>query len=353
MTGKFCHKVKAIQEDNIKMKRVILAGTGSGNPRKNVTNDDLTAFLDTSDEWIRTRTGISTRYLATDETVVDLCVKAAEDALNTADMKAEELELIIVASVTPDKIVPNTSSEVQAALGAKKAICFDQNAACSGFLFALSTASAYISSGVVKNALVIGGEILSKIMDWSDRSTCVLFGDGAGAAILKAGEDQDTIGGDKDKKGIIGFKLGTDGSKGQVLLLENRPVINPYTAPAPEPIHYPYVHMEGQAVFKFAVSTVPRSIKELLEETGTDIREVSCFVLHQANLRIISAVAKRLKVSDDKFMVNMDKYGNTSAASIPLALDEALKTGKAKEGDLLVIAGFGGGLTWGSMLIRL
>ena len=335
------------------MRRVILAGTGSGNPKKKVTNDDLTAFLDTSDEWIKTRTGISTRYLATDETVVDLCVRAAEDVLSSTGMTAEELELIIVASVTQDKIVPNTASEVQAALGAKNAICFDLNAACSGFLFAMSTACTYVSGGVVKNALVIGGEILSKIMDWSDRSTCVLFGDGAGAAILTAGEEQDTPGGDKDKRGIVGFRLGSDGAKGQVLLLENRPVINPYTGPAREPVHYPYVHMEGQAVFKFAVSTVPRSISELLKETGTDIGEVACFVLHQANLRIIHSVAKRLKVPDDRFMVNMDKYGNTSAASIPLALDEALKSGKAKKGDLIVIAGFGGGLTWGSMLIRL
>lgn len=333
------------------MNRAVLAGTGSGIPKRNVPNEILSQFLDTDDEWIRSRTGIKTRFIATDETLTELCVNAAIQALKAAGIAASDLDMIIVATLTPDRPLPNAASDVQKALKAAKAVCFDLNAACSGFLFALSTASMYIGCGMAKNVLVIGGEVLSKIMDWSDRGTCILFGDGAGAAVLTSGgeiEEDCPV-----NEGILGFELGSDGSRGDVLSLSGRPIINPFTADKKTEESLPYVHMNGQDVFKFAVSTVPKCIKSLLSKNDVDVQDVDYFILHQANLRIIKSVARRLGVSEDKFMINMDKYGNTSAASIPLALDEAVRKGHAKKGDMVVVSGFGGGLTWGSMLICL
>lgn len=252
-------------------------------------------------------------------------------------MKPEEVELIIAATVTPDHLVPTLSCEVQREIGAVNAVAFDLGAACSGFLFALSTAQAYIASGRFKNALLIGAEVLSKIMDWNDRSTCVLFGDGAGAAVVRA-----------DEENICHVVQGSDGAKGLVLACENRPVNNPYHK-MESPLGY--VSMNGQEVYKFAVRTVPATITKVLEEADLEAEEISLFVLHQANLRIIEAVAKRLKQPMEKFPVNLTECGNISAASVPILLDNINRHGMIHRGDKIVLAGFGGGLTWGAAVL--
>ena len=314
-----------------------ICGTGSALPKLRVTNDDLSKIMDTSDEWIRTRTGIEARHLATEETTTSLAVEAADKALENAGVGAEELDLIIAASVSADRFIPTLSCEVQSALGATNATAFDIGAACSGFLFALSTVQAYIMSGQCKKALIIGAEVLSKIMNWDDRSTCVLFGDGAGAAVICA---EDT--------GIMQVVHGSDGAKGMVLACDNRPVNNPYKK---NPTDLSYVSMNGQEVYKFAVRTVPACINEALEKAGVTADEISCFVLHQANLRIIEAVAKRLDQPMDKFPVNLNECGNISAASVPILLDNVNRRGMINEGDKIVLAGFGAGLTWGAAVL--
>ncbi len=293
-----------------------ICGTGSALPERKISNDDLSQIMDTSDEWISSRTGIKTRHLATEETTTSLAAEAAKKALADADMKPEEVELIIAATVTPDHLVPTLSCEVQREIGAVNAVAFDLGAACSGFLFALSTAQAYIASGRFKNALLIGAEVLSKIMDWNDRSTCVLFGDGAGAAVVRA-----------DEENLCHVVQGSDGAKGLVLACENRPVNNPYHK-MESPLGY--VSMNGQEVYKFAVRTVPATI---------------------TNLRIIEAVAKRLKQPMKKFPVNLTECGNVSAASVPILLDNINRRGMIHRGDKIVLAGFGGGLTWGAAVL--
>ena len=265
------------------------------------------------------------------------CTQNYVKALADADMKPEEVELIIAATVTPDHLVPTLSCEVQREIGAVNAVAFDLGAACSGFLFALSTAQAYIASGRFKNALLIGAEVLSKIMDWNDRSTCVLFGDGAGAAVVRA-----------DEENICHVVQGSDGAKGLVLACENRPVNNPYHK-MESPLGY--VSMNGQEVYKFAVRTVPATITKVLEEADLEVEEISLFVLHQANLRIIEAVAKRLKQPMEKFPVNLTECGNISAASVPILLDNINRHGMIHRGDKVVLAGFGGGLTWGAAVL--
>ena len=314
-----------------------ILGTGSSAPNKIVTNDDLAKIMDTSDEWIKSRTGISARHLAVEETSNDMAAEAGKKALEQAGIKAEELDMILVATLSPDQVMPNTACEVQKRIGASKAVCMDLNAACSGFLFALHTAAAYLASGFSKHILVIGVETLSKIMNWNDRSTCVLFGDGAGAAVVTS-----------DQCGQYEAVVGSDGVKGHVLALEDRKNNNPYVKHEEEPY---YVTMDGQEVFKFAVSTVPKAIKEVLEKANVDKEEVDLFLLHQANERILQSVAKRLKVSIDKFPMNLDRYGNTSSASIAILLDELHRDGTIKRGDKLVLCGFGGGLTWGAIYL--
>lgn len=315
-----------------------IIGTGSCLPETVVTNDDLAKIMDTLDEWIRTRTGIRERRLVKEETTASLCEKAALRALENAGMTGEEIELIIVGTLTGDYVTPSTACQVQAGIGASRAAAFDVNAACSGFLFALHMAHAYLQAGIYQNALILGAETLSKIMDWSDRSTCVLFGDGAGAAILK-----------RDVTGLVAFDLGCDGSRGQALSCKNRLNNNPLVS---NPISLDFVHMAGQEVYKFAVSTVPGSIGKVLEQAGITPDDVSWFVLHQANVRILQAVAKRLKVSEEKFPVNLDHCGNISAASVPILLDEMNRNGKLKKGERIVLSGFGGGLSWGSALLE-
>lgn len=316
-----------------------IIGTGSCLPETVVTNDYLSTIMDTSDEWISTRTGIRQRHLVKEETTASLSIEAGRKALEDAGVKPEELDMIIVGTLTGDYITPSTACEVQAGLGAVNAVCFDINAACSGFVFGLHTVNAYIKSGMCKTALVIGAETLSKIMDWSDRSTCVLFGDGAGAAVVRAA----------DEAGILAYDQGSDGEKGLNLECKNRTNNNPLVQTDTEPC---YVHMDGQEVYKFAVTAVPASIHKVLEEAGLQPDDVDLYVLHQANIRIIQSVAKRLKVSMDKFPISLDHCGNISAGSIPILLDEVNKKGMLKKGDKIMMSGFGGGLTWGSCLIE-
>ncbi len=315
-----------------------IMGTGSYLPENIVTNDDLARIMDTSDEWIASRTGIRARHLVKEETTAQMSAEAAKKALDEAGMKAEDLDLIIVGTLSGDYVTPSTACEVQAILGAEKAVAFDINAACSGFMFAMNTAYAYIHSGIYQNALVIGAETLSKLMDWNDRSTCVLFGDGAGAAVVRA-----------DKTGLIHFTQGADGSKGMVLScrgrMNNNPLVKNFVKPD-------YVSMDGQEVYKFAVSTVPASIQKVLEEADLEVTDIKYFLLHQANIRIIQSVAKRLKADMNKFPTTLEHCGNISAGSVPILLDEVHKKGMLQRGDKLVMAGFGAGLTWSAAVME-
>lgn len=315
-----------------------IMGTGSYLPENIVTNDDLAKIMDTSDEWITSRTGIRMRHLVKEETTAQMSAEAAKQALKEAGLKAEDLDLIIVGTLSGDYVTPSTACEVQAMIGAEKAVAFDVNAACSGFMFAMNSAYAYIQSGIYKNALVIGAETLSKLMDWNDRGTCVLFGDGAGAAVVTA-----------DEKGLLGFVQGSDGAKGMVLACKNRLNNNPLVK---NPVEPDYVFMDGQEVYKFAVSKVPASINEALAEAGLEVSDIKYFLLHQANIRIIQSVAKRLKADISKFPTTLEHCGNISAGSVPILLDEVNKKGMLQRGDKLVMAGFGAGLTWSASVIE-
>lgn len=318
--------------------RTRIIGTGSCMPEMVVTNDDLSKIMDTSDEWISSRTGIRERRLAREETTASMSVTAAKRALENAGVTAQEIDLIIVGTITGDYVTPSTACEVQAALGADKAVAFDINAACSGFMFALHIADAYIKTGVYKTALILGAETLSKIMDWNDRSTCVLFGDGAGAAVVRS-----------DETGLLAYDQGSDGARGTVLTCRSRENNNPFVKNPTEPS---YTHMDGQEVYKFAVTTVPASIKKVVGEAGLTIEDIDCFALHQANIRIIQSVAKRLKAPEEKFPTSLDHCGNVSAASVPILLDEINRKGILKPGMKIVLSGFGGGLTWGSAVLE-
>ncbi len=318
--------------------RTRIIGTGSYLPETVVTNDDLSKIMDTSDEWISSRTGIRERRLVKEETTASMSVAAAERAMENAGISPQEIDLIIVGTITGDCVTPSTACEVQAQIGAENAVAFDINAACSGFMFALHTADAYLQTGIYKTALILGAETLSKIMDWNDRSTCVLFGDGAGAAVVRG-----------DTAGLLAYDQGSDGAKGKVLLCENRKNNNPLVE---NPADLSYTHMDGQEVYKFAVTTVPASIQKVLDQAGLSVEDIDYFALHQANIRIIQSVAKRLKVSEDKFPTSLDHCGNISAASVPILLDEMNRKGMLKPGMKIVLSGFGGGLTWGSAVIE-
>ena len=318
-----------------------IIGTGSYLPKKVADNHFLSTIVDTDDEWIRQRTGIKERHLSNGkEGTTYMATHAAEAALENAGITADELDMIIVATVSADTYVPSTSCQVQGAIGAIRATCFDLNAACSGFLFAMNTAYAYIEMGMAKTILIIGAETLSREVDWSDRSSCILFGDGAGAAIMRQEEG---------KGGLIASVTGSDGSQGDVLTCKGRGIQNPFHQSKRKK---DYLRMEGQAVFRFAVSMVPRCIKQILKKTGYDTEDIKFFVLHQANVRILELIAKRLKVDIDKFPMNLDRYGNTSSASIPILLDELNRNNLLEPGDKIVLSGFGGGLTWGAVLIE-
>ncbi len=324
-----------------------ITGTGSCLPEQIVTNEDLSKVVDTSDEWISSRTGIRERHLAKDETTASMAAEAGRRALQDAGIGAEEVDLLIVGTITGDYVTPSTSCEVQEILGAVNAVAFDINAACAGFMFALHTAHAYLQSGIYKTALVLGAETLSKIMDWKDRSTCVLFGDGAGAAVVRAFEKGQAE--DKAAGGILAFEQGSDGRKGKVLSCLGRRNNNPVIE---NPFIPSYVSMNGQEVYKFAVNTVPASIQKVLELAGLETGDIKYFVLHQANIRILQAVAKRLKADMEKFPVSLDHCGNISAASVPILLDEMNRKGMLEKGDKIVMSGFGGGLTWASAVLE-
>ena len=315
-----------------------IMGTGSFLPEQAVTNEELSRLMDTSDEWIRSRTGIRERRIAVRESTSHMAILAAQKALESAGILAEELDIIVVATSSPDQHFPSTACEVQKAIGAIYGAAYDISAACSGFLFALNTVHGFFKAGIYQTGLVIGVDALSRLVDWTDRSTCVLFGDGAGAAVVQA---KDT--------GIRHMIMRSDGRRGQVLECKLPVGGNLLTKAAGET---GYIAMDGQAVFKFAVKTVPECIKQLLEESHTKISQIKYFMLHQANCRIIEAVAKRLEVSPELFPTNLEWYGNTSGASIPVLLDEWNRAGKLQRGDLLVLAGFGAGLTWGATLLE-
>ena len=325
-----------------------ITGTGSALPEKIVTNFDMAKLVDTSDEWIRERTGISERRISTKDTVSSLAARACTRALEMAGRDAADVDLILVATCSPELLLPCCACQVQSDIGAKKAVAFDLNAACSGFLFALNTAYAYLQTGLYQNALIVGSEVLSKLIDWTDRSICVLFGDGAGAAFIEASE-LDEVCENGRKVGIESMVMGSDGTKGMTLSCAERGLANPYVEQSEEV--NPYIYMDGQEVYKFATRQVPACIKDALDTANLTVDEVDLFVLHQANVRIIESVAKRLKADISKFPVNLERVGNMSSATIPVLLDELNRDGKLKKGDRLVLSGFGAGLTYGASVL--
>ena len=332
------------------MRTIRITGTGSALPGRIVTNKELEQLVETSDEWIRERTGIAERHVSVGETVVTLASEAAHKALEQAGKTAEEIDLILVASCSPEQYLPCCACQVQAAIGAVNALAFDVNAACSGFLFALNTADAYLRTGLAENALVIGSEVLSKLVDWTDRGSCILFGDGAGAVVVERCEAS---------PGILGRALHSDGTGGGVLQCGARELTTPYARTSaaktdqnqPTDGREPYIQMDGQEVYRFATRRVPQCIEEALSDAGLTVPDIDLFVLHQANARIIDAVAKRLHADRDKFPTNLERVGNMSSASIPVLLDELNRQGKLHRGDRIVLAGFGAGLTIGACVM--
>ena len=320
-----------------------IRGTGHFVPAKVLTNFDLEKMVDTTDEWIRTRTGIRERRIASeDQYLSQFCTEAARQALEMADTKPEELDLILLATVTMDQPIPATSCFVQANLGAKKAAAMDLQAGCSGFIYALSMADAYIRAGVYRHILVIGGEVLSKYVDWKDRATCVLFADGAGAVVLKAEEGE---------HGILSSAIHSDGNMADFITLPGGGSKIPVSHAMIEANHHT-IKMKGGETFKLAVRSIEGACRESIDAAGLTPADVRWFVPHQANTRIISAVGDRLGWPPETIYINIDRIGNTSAGSIPIALDEIVRSGKVQEGDTLLFAAFGAGLTWGSALVR-
>lgn len=322
---------------------VAIIGTGSYTPEKILTNADLEKMVDTTDEWIVTRSGIRERHIArADEATSDMAAMAARRALDAAGVTPEEVDLLIVATFTPDMVLPSTACFVQHHIGAKNATCFDLQAACSGFLFAVNTASQFIKTGSIRTALVIGADKLSAVTDWQDRTTCVLFGDGAGAVVLRACEPS---------QGILAAVTGSDGALTDLLKVPAGGSRQPASLQTLEQrLHY--MTMVGKEVFKHAVRAMGEAARKALEQSGLSIDQIACVVPHQANMRIVEAIRDRMGVGPEKFFVNLDKYGNMSAASIPVALDEAVRAGRIQRGDNVLLVAFGGGFTWGAMVIR-
>lgn len=319
-----------------------IVGVGSYVPKNIISNFDLEKIMDTSDEWIKTRTGIRERRIVDEnEATSDLATKAALNAIKDANLTPEDIDLIIVATITPDMIFPSTACLVQANIKATKAACFDLEAACSGFIYGITVAKQFIESDTYKHVLVIGAEALSRILDYEDRSTAILFGDGAGAVVM----------GPVSEGGVLSTSLGSDGNGKDYL---NIPAGGSKTPASEDSIknRLHFIKMAGSDVFKFAVRIMQDASVECIESANLEIQDIDYLIPHQANIRIIEASAKRLKLSMDKVYVNLDKYGNMSAASIPVALDEAYREGKIKKGDNIVLVGFGGGLTWGASVVR-
>lgn len=324
------------------MKGVKVVGFGHYCPDNIVSNKDLESIVETTDEWIVKRTGIKERRISSGEGTVELAYKAALSALKNSNCDKDDIDLIVVATTSPDKIMPSTACSVQGLLGCNNAAAFDISAACSGFVYSLIVASSLIRGTDKKRALVIGSEVLSRIIDWSDRSTCVLFGDGAGAAVIEISNDEE---------GIISTCFSSDGSLGEKSLVAGELELNtPFVKD--KKLEKRYIEMKGAEVYKFAVSIIPQIVNELLEKSNEDIKNIKYIVPHQANSRIIDDAARRLKVDKDKFYINLDKYGNTSSASIPVALSEMFEKGLIKRGDKIILAAFGGGLTWAGTLIK-
>ncbi len=318
------------------MKYSRIVGTGGYLPEKILTNHDLERMVDTSDEWIRSRTGITQRHIAADnEMASDLALNASRKAMEAAGIEPGEIDLIIVATTTPDMVFPSTACILQDKLGARDCPAFDVQAVCSGFIYALATADMFIRAGRCRNALVVGTEIYSRILDWSDRSTCVLFGDGAGAVVLTQ----------SDRPGILSSHLHADGSHNKILAV-------PGSIRSGKVQGKPFLIMEGNTVFKFAVKVLEEVVHEALTENNLEASDIDWLVPHQANIRIIKSTAKKLGIPMEKVVVTMDKHGNTSAASIPLALDTAIRDGRIKPDQHVLLEGVGGGFTWGAVLLR-
>jgi 3-oxoacyl-[acyl-carrier-protein] synthase-3 len=315
-------------------------GTGSYVPKKVLTNKDLKRFVDTSDDWIQSRTGIMERHIVTDEGTTDLAYEASLRAIEDSGISKDDIDLVVVATVTPDNYFPGVSNLLQARLGLKEIMTFDINAACSGFVYALNVADKMIKSGAYNNALVIGAETLTRLTDWRDRNTCVLFGDAAGAMIISRSEEN----------GIQDIICGSRGDVDDLLISKNIKIKDPEVNEVSEQDH---IHMKGAEVFKFATRILPKTVNELLDRNNITLDDLDYMVAHQANERIISKAAKDLNFGMDKMFLNIHKYGNTSAASVPLAIDEAIKTNVLKKGDKFITVAFGGGLTWGGALIQL
>lgn len=323
------------------MKIARIAGTGRSVPEKVLTNADFERMVDTSDEWITARTGIKERRIsAEDEALSDFAIPAAQQALEMGGIQGEDVDLVVVATVTPDTSFPATSTQVQSAIGATNAAAFDLSAACTGFVYGLGIVKSMVETGAVKKAVVIGAEVLSKIVDYSERSTAVLFGDGAGAVAIEAA--------DRDQ-GLLGVAMHSDGSLGHLI---DRPAGGSRQPIREGASDFGYIRMRGNETFRVAVRSLAEVSNEVLDQCGVSPPEVDWFIPHQANQRIIDAVGQRLEIPDGRTYVNVDRYGNTSAASIPIALDELNRDGKIDEGNLVLLSAFGSGLTWGASLIR-
>lgn len=324
--------------------RAVISGYGSFAPPKKLTNDDLAKMVDTSDEWISTRTGIKTRHIASDtETTSHLAIEAGKRALAEAKVKAKDVDLIIVATITPEMVFPSTASFVQRSLGAKNAFVFDIAAACSGFVYSLSIVQQFIEGGRLKNALVIGAETLTKITNWEDRTSCILFGDGAGAVVLERGTD--------GQKGILYCNMYSDGNRWEALNCQAYGSLNPSSKPLEDPTKI-YMQIKGREVYQQAVRRIVESVNDCLDHCGFTMDDIKMVVSHQMNARIIESAAKRLNLPDEKVFINIGEYGNTSAASVPIAFDECVRSGRVQRGDLLIFVAFGAGLTWGASLIE-
>lgn len=338
------NSIKRWQKGMVHDMEMKFVSTGSYLPDQVIDNEFLSHIVDTSDEWISSRTGIRQRRVTAGEGTASMAAKAASKAIARANIDPMDIDLIIVATMSPDNFLPNTACEVQAKVGAMNAVCYDLSAACSGFVFALNTAYSFIKAGIYKTALLIGSEVISKMLDWNDRSTCVLFGDGSGAAIVQACDD-----------GEFYSILGSDGTRKDALTCANRYISNPITSKEGNTLtedSLDYVKMEGQEVFKFVIKTIPNTIQQVIEKADCTKEDIRYYVLHQANKRILESVAKKLKEPIEKFPMNLDKYGNTSAASIPILLDKMNKKNMLTRGDRIIVSGFGGGLTWGTTLIE-
>ncbi len=328
----------------VKPKSIIVSGTGSYVPPKTVSNDDIAKVVDTSDEWIFERSGIRNRHYSETESASDMGLKAAQNALADAKLSASDIDLVIVTTVTPDMLFPSTACLLQAKLGIRNNIpCFDLEAACTGFVYGMEVATSMMQSGKYKNALVVSTERLSPLLNWKDRTTCFLFGDGAGAAVLSHS--------DTEGVGVMGNVLGADGSNTAVLRLPAGGSLMPTSAETVANDQH-FIQMDGREVFKSAVRIMQEKALDVLDLCGVRAEEISLLIPHQANIRIIETVAKRLKLPAEKVYVNIENYGNTSSASIPIALDEALHSGKIKSGDYVLLVAFGAGLTWGATLIK-